>query len=42
MKLTMLIMGCFDFVDFQWSSKILTLGRLLYLLGNTSMATSTG
>ena len=41
MKLTMLIIGCFNFLGFHWFSKILTLGKIFYLLGNTSMATST-
>lgn len=35
-------MGCFNFLGFLWFSKILTLGGLFYLLGNASMATSTG
>lgn len=41
-QLTVLIIGCFSFLGFHWFSKILTLGRLFYLLGNTSEATSTG
>lgn len=38
----LLIIAHFNCLDFHWFSKILTLARLFYVLGNTCMATSTG